>query len=100
MQRRKPGIYVFASLILGIPITLLQHAFELLTPAVDFSKIIVRQLAPLLLDLPLHLFPVTFHSVPVHLRFSHGSNVEEPSILAEVPRNAHRLLTKSTMTKG
>ena len=70
MQRRKPRIDILAGLVLGIAVSPLERAFELITFAVDCADVVVRQLAPFLLDLALHLLPITFHSVPVHLLFS------------------------------
>ena len=62
-----PIVNVFASLILGDPVALLNLALQLIAAAADDVEIIVRQLSPLLLHLSFDLLPVSFHAVPVHL---------------------------------
>src|ERR1700687_3233730 len=47
-------------------IRFLNLADELITLAVDLRQRIVGKLAPLLLDLAAHLFPVAFYTVPIH----------------------------------
>src|SRR5262245_66620233 len=66
LGRIEPGVDFPLGLILGIAVALLQATGELRTLAVDDVHVIVRQLAPLLLDVALELFPVTFDAVPVH----------------------------------
>src|SRR5690348_10636358 len=66
LQRAEPVVHVLAGLILGIAITLLQLAFELLAAALDDVEIVVGELAPLLLGGALELLPVAFHAVPIH----------------------------------
>jgi len=61
-----PIIYVLADLILGIAVTLLNLAFELVSATADDVEIVVREFAPLLFDLPLNLLPISFNLVPVH----------------------------------
>jgi hypothetical protein len=53
-------------LILGIPIAFLDFAFELVTSAVDSSKVVIGELAPLLFDLARELFPTSFNPIPIH----------------------------------
>jgi hypothetical protein len=48
-------------LILGIAIALLDFAFELVTSAVDRSKVVIGELAPLLSDLARELLPASFN---------------------------------------
>src|ERR1019366_4319410 len=50
--------------LLAVTIMLLQLAFELLPLTVDLGQIVVRQLAPCLLDMPGKLFPVAFDAIP------------------------------------
>jgi hypothetical protein len=45
----------------------LQSAFEFLALAVDCGQVIICEFSPLLFDPALHLFPIPFNSVPVHL---------------------------------
>jgi hypothetical protein len=54
------------NLILGIPIAFLDFAFELVTSAVDSSKVVIGELAPLLFDLARELFPTSFNPIPIH----------------------------------
>jgi hypothetical protein len=61
-----PIVNVFASLILGDPVALLNLALQLIAAAADDVEVIVRQLSPLLLHLSFDLLPVSFHAVPVH----------------------------------
>ena len=51
---------------LGQSVTLLDAADQLLAAAFGDVEIVIGQLAPLLLDLALELFPVPFHAVIVH----------------------------------
>jgi hypothetical protein len=52
--------------ISGVPITLLDFPYQLVTTARCLIQLVVRQSAPLLLCLPLDLFPAAFDLVPVH----------------------------------
>lgn len=61
-----PVVDVFLGLVLRIAIALLDFALQLLALAIDDIKIVVGEFAPLLLNLALHLFPVTFYAVPIH----------------------------------
>ena len=49
--------------ILGQAIALLEFPFELLSSAIDDIQIVISEIAPLLLDLPLQLLPVSFDSI-------------------------------------
>jgi hypothetical protein len=44
------------------------NSFELLAPSVDHGQIVIGKLTPLLFDLALCLFPISFDAVPVHSR--------------------------------
>src|SRR5215831_19373147 len=61
-----PVVDVLARLVLCDAIAFLNLAFELLTLAGDFVEIIVREMAPLLLDLAFELLPVSFNAIPIH----------------------------------
>src|SRR5271169_1270358 len=62
----EPVVNVLAHAVLGEAVALLDLAFELIALAVDQGQIVVGELAPLLLDLALGLFPVSFDTVPIH----------------------------------
>jgi hypothetical protein len=66
LKGRKPTVDIAPRLIFCQPISLLKPAFQLIALAIDSSQIIIRDLAPLLLDLPAKLFPITFDPIPVH----------------------------------
>src|SRR5262249_47533409 len=53
-------------LLARVAITLLEQTEQLLAPAVDLVHVIVRELAPLLLHLALHLLPLPLQHVLVH----------------------------------
>jgi hypothetical protein len=61
-----PGIDLLLRLILGVTVSLLDLAFELVTLARDHVQVVVGELTPLLFDLALHLLPISFNAVPVH----------------------------------
>src|SRR5215203_2339545 len=61
-----PVVHFTPDLVLLIPVTLLDLAFELIAAAVDHVQIVIGELAPLLFDVALELLPVPFHSVPIH----------------------------------
>jgi hypothetical protein len=63
----QPVVDVFAHLILGQAVALLDLAFQLIAAAVNLGQIIVGQLSPLLLDFACCLLPVPFDPVPIHL---------------------------------
>ena len=52
--------------VLFVAVPLLNFTLELVALAVDDIEIIVREFAPLFLDLALGLFTVTLNTVPVH----------------------------------
>src|SRR5581483_5505749 len=62
----QPIVDLAFGLILGVAVTLLQTAGELLTLAFDHVEVVARELAPLLLHLALELLPIAFNAVPVH----------------------------------
>ena len=55
----EPGINVLTCLVLGIPVSLLKLALELLALTIDYVEVVIRKPAPLLLDLAFGLFPVS-----------------------------------------
>src|SRR5690606_25292546 len=61
-----PVLDLTLGLVLGNAVTFLNLARELVALAGDDVEVVVGQLAPLLLDLALHLLPVTFDAVPIH----------------------------------
>src|SRR5580704_2586274 len=61
-----PIVHVLTDPIARNTVTLLDFALQLFALAVYVRKIVVGELAPLLLDLTFHLFPVTFDTVPIH----------------------------------
>src|SRR5262249_28356089 len=52
--------------VAGNPVACLDRPDELIAPAGDDVELVVGQLAPGFLDLPLELLPVAFHGIPVH----------------------------------
>src|SRR5712691_2061271 len=60
------SLVLFLGLVPRVPVALLEQAEQLLGLALDPVEVIVRELAPLLLDLPLHLPPLSLHDVLVH----------------------------------
>ena len=70
LHRIRKGIEFLLDLLFRIPVTFLQDACELIAFAGDHRQIVVRQLAPLLLDLAGHLLPVTLDLIPIHDCFS------------------------------
>jgi hypothetical protein len=56
LKGRKPTVDIAARLIFCQPISLLNPAFQLITLAINSGQIIIRDLAPLLLDLPRNSF--------------------------------------------
>ena len=55
-----PGVYILLNLVLGEAVAFLDFTFELITLAIDSSKIVVGEVAPLLFDLTLDLLSGTF----------------------------------------
>src|SRR4029453_7923243 len=68
----------------------LNLALELLAVSIDLGKVIVGELAPLLLDLACHLLPFALDAVPVHGRAlsSHSLHCCERRPPGGVPRSA------------
>ena len=52
--------------VLGMTVTLLDLAFELLALAVYRGKVVVSELGLFFLDLANELLPVTFDTIPIH----------------------------------
>ena len=65
LERPEPVVHVLVDLVLGETVTLLQLAFELFAAAFDDVEIVIGELAPLLFDFALSLFPISFDAVPV-----------------------------------
>src|SRR5215469_12334659 len=63
----QPSIDVLAHHIFGETVALLDYTLKLFAPSVDLSQIVIGELAPLLFDLALGLFPISFDAVPVHV---------------------------------
>jgi hypothetical protein len=61
-----PVVNIASGAVFLVAVALLNFPFQLVALAGDLVEIIVRELSPLLLDLPLHLLPVSFNPVPVH----------------------------------
>ena len=58
----EPVIYILPNLILSDPIALLDFAFKLIATAIDRSKIVICELAPLLLYAAAELLPISFNA--------------------------------------
>jgi len=54
------------SLVSSVPVALLEQTEQLVGFALNLVEVIVRELAPLLLDLPLHLPPLPLQDVFIH----------------------------------
>src|SRR5215204_733645 len=65
-----PVVHFTSDLVLLIPVTLLDLAFELVAAAVDHVQIVIGELAPLLFDVAFELLTVPFNPVPIHRRLS------------------------------
>jgi hypothetical protein len=61
-----PVVNVLSDLILGEAVAFLNLALKLISLTVDGRKVVVGEISPLLLDLSLHLLPVTLDAIPVH----------------------------------
>ena len=70
-HRFQPGVDVFPDLVLRDSLPLLDYSLQLIAMTLDFVQIVVGEIAPLLFDLSLELFPVTFHAIPVHDEYSY-----------------------------
>src|SRR6516225_7214062 len=62
----QPSIDVLAHHIFGETVALLEYALKLFALSVDLGQIVIGELTPLLFDLALRLFPISFDAVPVH----------------------------------
>jgi hypothetical protein len=62
---RSPIVNLALDAILGVAITLLQLAFELLAASINGGEVIVREAPPLLLGVALQTLPIAFDSVPI-----------------------------------
>src|SRR4030095_12363644 len=65
-QCLEPIVNILSGLILGDAVPLLDLAFQLVTTSIAYVEVGVPEIAPLLFDLALNLFPVSFNSVPIH----------------------------------
>jgi hypothetical protein len=86
----QPIIDVLAHHIPGQVIALLDDSFELLAPSVDRGQIVIGKLTPLLFDLALCLFPISFDAVPVH-----GRHLRKSGPLARGRAGEFRLKSRS-----
>jgi hypothetical protein len=57
---------ILSGLVLGDAVPLLDLAFQLVTTSIDDVEVVVGKIALFLFDLALHLFPVSFNSIPIH----------------------------------
>src|SRR5688572_26133202 len=76
----RPFLDLPLGLLFGDAIAFLNDASKLLIATFQTGKIIVREVAPLLLHLALHLVPVTLDLIPVH----HASSSESRGRGSEV----------------
>src|SRR5687767_11911154 len=65
---RLPVAYLSLGLVPGAAVALLDLADQLVAVARHLVELVVGELAPLRLHLALHLLPVAFDDVPVHVR--------------------------------
>src|SRR5262245_35051023 len=82
----EPSVDLALGIVLGNAVALLKPARKLGALALDHIEVVVGELAPLLLNLALELFPVAFHAVPIH-GFLLLLGISE---LAKEPRGAHK----------
>src|SRR5580704_15204768 len=62
----RPVVDLRARLVFGNAVAFLNLALQLVALAVDGGQIVIREIAPLLLDFALDLLPVSLDSIPVH----------------------------------
>src|SRR4029079_272033 len=62
----QPGVDILPHVVFRNAVALLDESLQLVALAVDFVQIIVREIAPLLFDPALELFPVPLDTIPVH----------------------------------
>src|SRR5207253_3544930 len=65
-QRPREVVQFLLCPLLHVAVPLLEFAGELVAAAGDRREVVVRELAPLLLHLPLDLVPVALDLIPVH----------------------------------
>jgi hypothetical protein len=61
-----PVVDVLAGRILIKAVAFLDFAFKLFALAGNLIEIVIRKIAPLLLDLALQLLPVSLNAIPIH----------------------------------
>jgi hypothetical protein len=62
----EPVVDLFPQLILRIPVTRLNFAFELIPVPIDLGNLVIGEAASLLLYLAGELLPIAFDAVPIH----------------------------------
>src|SRR5262245_15179631 len=67
IERAFPGFHLLLGFVFRNAIAFLDLADELVAIPGDHVQLIVRELAPLLLDLALDLLPVALYAIPIHL---------------------------------
>src|SRR5215204_3856626 len=94
-----PVVHFTSDLVLLIPVTLLDLAFELVAAAVDHVQVVIGELAPLLFDVALELLPVPFNPIPIHHRLLNSfAAYAAPGVPTESQRDGAyglRLLSKA-----
>src|SRR5688572_8288862 len=66
VERAGEPLDLLLRLVLGDPVDFLDAARELLAAAADLLEVVVRELAPLLANLPRNLLPIPLDAIPVH----------------------------------
>ena len=67
VERSREALDLLLGLVLRNSVDFLDPAREFLATDVDHVKVVIRELAPLLVDLALELLPVAFDAIPIHL---------------------------------
>src|ERR1700681_3917213 len=62
-----PVVDILLRLVLRNAIAFLDFSFELIALALDLIELVVRELASLLFHFSLHLLPIAFHAIPIHM---------------------------------
>src|SRR5262249_7391895 len=88
----QPSIDVLPHHILGETVAMLDHTFKLFALSVDLSQIVIGELAPLLFDPALSLFPISCDAVPVHVRLR-GLNPQVER--CDMPGSSARVLSST-----
>jgi hypothetical protein len=78
-EARDERVSLLFRFILGNSVPFLQTADKLIPFARDYIEVIVCQFAPLLAELALRLFPLTFDSVPIHGLLSSELRAQVPT---------------------